>query len=1118
MKKFLLSAVAALAVCTAGAQTFGTQLSGKPLNQSRIPSMKQTTLQSLPSVPLQSSKIRLEKNNDKPLSLAPITNKSIKQMGTIATQRRLNAAPRKAEGMLESYLGTCSDNTGEALVWTMTPVEVTDEAENIYPGFEDLVPNPFEEAGVEHLYVAYTIEGSNITIPAQYVTSLEFNDGTANSIWITNYSASSEDGSIPMTIDGDGMLTMGTSYVAFVGLPADATEFSFDDMEWYWNYYTNIKYQNPANIPVPSPVYAYDDLVLYSGISANGYSFNYQHIMTPAYAPVNTANYTSDVADNWTWSTYTLDYDETIGEEGEFVKDELYASGDSKSYSYVPIPENLYAPTELVASYKGQASDPFFDADDDALVYASANGANWGFGDGTYPLVSRSNIKYGIAYYRGMGTDDGIRDWIIYQGKPTSPLYFEGVRMLTAAFSYEKTFNLKCKIQEVTRNASGRLSLGEVIAESAVDIKSINTTDWGATELVWHNFKAIDDLGFESDLDYLQIDTEFAIVIEGWDNGTFSGYPLCDEGPDSGRTTSYVTVPEDEDAIYSFSTYYGHLMVGFLNPVYGYLHTEDNTKINLPTEGGEASIHVTPMFVSVDDETGDPTYRLFIDKILVDDEELDEIPEWLTISVANEDYTTDEDGYILDVSYDLVFAATALPEGEENRSCQIEFMQEGAKLVINIIQGTVLEDVSSLAAFKALEANTEARLTLNDAIVTYANGRDVYVQDATGALEFYNTGLSLEAGKVVNGTVIGKLSIYNDLPEFVKTDNTNADNLVFTDGTVEVTDMTVAQALKAESISMLVKISDIEIAESDGKFYVKDGDDLLQIYDKFKVISSDFSYPEKANITGIICIFKGTMQIMPISEESIEKIVDLQPADFADGKYFLGNIATERFWGAGNDWGTRASLVEHPEYVTLLKQPDGTYFLESQVSNGGTNYYFGGDYMDGQPVALTIMNVGIVGYSDDEETQPVYGYTIASDGNYFGWDGESTVLGKNIDSESENALWEIISYDDAVAALALATEDDPIDATFLIQDPNFGRNHRYQSAWTMDASNQNLSGGNNINNCAESWRSAFTLSQKVSVPTGKYIITAQAALTDYTDAYDGADHASELYRLFHSHT
>ena len=221
-------------------------------------------------------------------------------------------------------------------------------------------------------------------------------------------------------------------------------------------------------------------------------------------------------------------------------------------------------------------------------------------------------------------------------------------------------------------------------------------------------------------------------------------------------------------------------------------------------------------------------------------------------------------------------------------------------------------------------------------------------------------------------------------------------------------------------------------------------------------------------------------------------------------KYILFNIGAEKCWGAANSWGTQASLVEHPEYVKLVPLPNGKYNLESQVNNGGKQYYFNGSYMDnGTPVELTILATEIVGYSDEAETIPVYAYTIANGENYYGWDGESTVLGKNLSADSENALWLIISLDDAKAGLSAATADDPMDATFLIEDHNFGRNNRYANQWTYTSetaaggTNFNISGGEDGsgsigNNCAESFHAKFSIQQTLAdAPAGDYELIAQ---------------------------
>jgi hypothetical protein len=204
------------------------------------------------------------------------------------------------------------------------------------------------------------------------------------------------------------------------------------------------------------------------------------------------------------------------------------------------------------------------------------------------------------------------------------------------------------------------------------------------------------------------------------------------------------------------------------------------------------------------------------------------------------------------------------------------------------------------------------------------------------------------------------------------------------------------------------------------------------------------------------------------------------PAEIEDGNYYLLNVGSNKYWGVGNSWGTQASLVSSPDYVTFAKLEDGTYTMESRASNGGTAYYVEGDYMDnGNPKHLTIETNGTV-------------FTIGDGPNLYGYAG-STVLGKNLsDKENVNAQWKIISEAEMVASLNNATVENPVDATFFIRDANFNRNSRDVGFWNIEAGNKNLSGGNNINNCAESFHSTFLLSQTISdAPNGVYALTAQ---------------------------
>ncbi|MBO4462834.1 MAG: chitobiase/beta-hexosaminidase C-terminal domain-containing protein, partial [Prevotella sp.] len=194
---------------------------------------------------------------------------------------------------------------------------------------------------------------------------------------------------------------------------------------------------------------------------------------------------------------------------------------------------------------------------------------------------------------------------------------------------------------------------------------------------------------------------------------------------------------------------------------------------------------------------------------------------------------------------------------------------------------------------------------------------------------------------------------------------------------------------------------------------------------------------QKYSGTGNILI--SSIEIAPAAENPQE----LETADFADGKYYLVNVSTNKAWGCANSWGTQGSLVKHPEYVILHKQENGTYFMETQASNGGEQYYFNGEWMDnGTPAALNIIKGEELG--EDMDGNPVYVYYITVDTlNYYGWDGtENTVLARNLPAGDEKAMWVIASHEQAVAGLAEATEEDPMDATFLILDPNFNRNNR----------------------------------------------------------------------------
>lgn len=237
----------------------------------------------------------------------------------------------------------------------------------------------------------------------------------------------------------------------------------------------------------------------------------------------------------------------------------------------------------------------------------------------------------------------------------------------------------------------------------------------------------------------------------------------------------------------------------------------------------------------------------------------------------------------------------------------------------------------------------------------------------------------------------------------------------------------------------------------------------------------------KATLQTAVDVAKETMtSIRKYIEDITAEVANLQAAIekfHAAGKVYVQNVATGKYLAAGSSWGTHAVLNDTGLDYALTTNDDGTKNFDSQVSNGGANNYLNGEWNDGAAFGWTVSQLSNGNYTISNGEK----YLCAGDDNLV-------VLGDNADE------WRFITADERREALAAATSSAPVDATFLIKGANFGRNDKRNSSWTVsaDCTNKNLSGGNNENNCAESYHSTFTISQIVEdAPAGTYTLTAQ---------------------------
>jgi len=208
------------------------------------------------------------------------------------------------------------------------------------------------------------------------------------------------------------------------------------------------------------------------------------------------------------------------------------------------------------------------------------------------------------------------------------------------------------------------------------------------------------------------------------------------------------------------------------------------------------------------------------------------------------------------------------------------------------------------------------------------------------------------------------------------------------------------------------------------------------------------------------------------------------PSEVGEGTFYLYNVGAKGFVVGANDWGTRASISQAGGLAFTFKAVDGKYEL-------GTDYVYGGKHL------------GFNGYVDNGEAdqnwtfEAVAGetnvYKMSTGEKYLFADATANTTSVGADPGTNYAYWILVSREHILKGLSAATGDNPVCATMLITNPNFGRNAGGKG-WTVssDCTNKNLAGGANENNCAESYHSVFTISQAVEdMPNGVYSLTAQ---------------------------
>ena len=394
----------------------------------------------------------------------------------------------------------------------------------------------------------------------------------------------------------------------------------------------------------------------------------------------------------------------------------------------------------------------------------------------------------------------------------------------------------------------------------------------------------------------------------------------------------------------------------------------------------------------------------------------------------------------------------------------------------------VLPEITDFASLKACEKDKAVKLTITNGKVLYVAGKDLIVEDATGAVDLYDWGLTATAGQVINGTIEAKYSEFMGTPQAAKTANTDVTALTITDGdAVAPVAMTFVDAMKATSYLKYVTLTDFTIEEAGGKTYLVSGENKIQLYNKFNV---EYTLPKDIqSISGIIIPFvaKGSTDvIVEIAPTSAEDIVAKPegPAYPEAGTYYIKNVATGKFMAAGSSWGSHAIVDDHGFDVKLATLEEGKYTIDTQISNGGAKNFLNGEFTDGASFTWTFVATTAT------DGTPAF-YINNGEKNLSAQEGNQDVVLQTTDNDY--AKWVFVTEAERIAALANANAEAGMDATWLIKGHNIGRNDTRNNTWQGSVK----PGGDVTNMNAEKYNTDFDVNQTIKVPNGKYVLELQ---------------------------
>ncbi len=175
----------------------------------------------------------------------------------------------------------------------------------------------------------------------------------------------------------------------------------------------------------------------------------------------------------------------------------------------------------------------------------------------------------------------------------------------------------------------------------------------------------------------------------------------------------------------------------------------------------------------------------------------------------------------------------------------------------------------------ATSTSTDITFQMTDIYVTAVRNNQAWISDGTYGALIYTAGHGLTAGKKLNGTITGKLVLYNGATEIT---NFDGSALTTTDEALAVQTKTIGQ-IELANQSLPVKFEGVTYDATAKTF--SDGTSTIAYYDQFSV-SPTLEDGHVYNIAGLV-IYYNKLQIAPLAATDV---VDVTPAAAVEAPVF----------------------------------------------------------------------------------------------------------------------------------------------------------------------------------------------------------------------------------------